>query len=1302
MMVAANVGEIGKMEFTGERFVPGTHGMIELEHIHRYLQASRIAAGKVVLDIASGEGYGSAMLAAHATKVIGVDISAEAIEHSRTRYQRHNLEFRVGTCADIPLDDATVDLIVSFETVEHHDQHDRMMQELKRVLRPGGVLLISSPDKLHYTIEPGRLNPFHIKELHKGEFQDLISKYFVHITYFAQRVFYGSGIFASQASPPLSSYLLSKELVKEFSGLSDPTYWIALASDCLLPSLASSVLEQPIDELEVVGQLKQALSERDRRVADLTSERDRRVADLTEQLGQHNGQIITLSHEVSERNNQIATLRESLTERGRQLADLRGLRDEVAACKAQIEKQQLWTSVLRAAAFTPLALNFPNAWVGHLPFAAWLIQTLSPGIFVELGTHSGNSFFTFCQATTQSGISTRCYAVDTWQGDEHAGRYDESVFARVSAYQQQHYSKFSRLLRMTFDDALQYFSDASISLLHIDGLHTYDAVRWDFESWLPKLAPGAVVLFHDTNVRERNFGVWKLWEELAAAYPLNLQFAHSHGLGVLQLNDAPEHTRLPWLEPGSPDKQLIVDFFSSLGLRQLDRAQALELQDQVAQVTRIAAEKDAHIISRDEEIRHLHEQNQHMHEQSQHLTQLEERIAGILSSRSWRSTAPLRAMGRWMRGILAESHARQGSSNSQGRVDAKQVERIAPLFDAAWYLEKNPDVRAAGRDPLEHFAQKGWTEGRNPNPLFDCGWYLQRNTDVRNAGLNPLDHFVTNGWKEGRNPHPLFDVRWYLEANPDVLAAGINPLQHFILQGGAEGRKPHPLFDTAWYRERHLDVKASGVNPLVHFVENGWTEGRSPNLDYNLPWYLETYEDVRASGMNPFIHYVEYGIAEGRASKPEAPTLATAKYPQATTTAPRIPSEIDRDDAASFDITQYLPQLQPGPTPPTDIGVDVIVPVYRGLEETRRCLMSLLADRHRPRGLIRVVDDCSPEPELSAWLSSLAADGSIELCRNRENLGFVRSVNHGIASAGLHDVVLLNSDTEVPSGFLQRLAGHAYSKPNIASVTPFSNAAGEFAGFPDKICRQLPPSYSLAAIDKACEEANGLRSLEIPTGVGFCMYIRRACLDEVGHFDADAFGRGYGEETDFCQRALIKGWRHLLACNTFVYHVGEVSFGQNAPERAASWNLLVSRYPGLPLALRSHLASQPTVPAVFAATARLFQTSPLPTVLVMNHSFEANNASCMEDAMDQTAAAANLLEVRALDSHLELSVPSIPGHPTLRFSPASVQDLSTYLHACSVSRIHLRHWIGIGPVFHELIGRMGIPVNLTVHDYVSA
>ena len=111
---------------------------------------------------------------------------------------------------------------------------------------------------------------------------------------------------------------------------------------------------------------------------------------------------------------------------------------------------------------------------------------------------------------------------------------------------------------------------------------------------------------------------------------------------------------------------------------------------------------------------------------------------------------------------------------------------------------------------------------------------------------------------------------------------------------------------------------------------------------------------------------------------------------------------------------------------------------------------------------------------------------------------------------------------------------------------------------------------------------------------------------------------------------------------------------------------------------------------------------PLPTVLILNHGFDGTHAGCIEDATGQAAGAANVLELRALDSHLELSVPSIPGHPTLRFPPAAVHDLSTFLHACSVCRIHLQHWIGIGPLLHELIGRMGVPVDLTVHDYFSA
>jgi O-antigen biosynthesis protein len=248
--------------------------------------------------------------------------------------------------------------------------------------------------------------------------------------------------------------------------------------------------------------------------------------------------------------------------------------------------------LITAASFNAISLEYPDAWVGHLPFASWLIREVEPKIFIELGTHSGNSYFSFCQSVVENGLASKCYAVDTWQGDEHAGQYGSDVFSKVFAHHQTHYAGFSRLLRTTFDDATAYFADKSIDLLHIDGLHTYEAVRHDFETWLPKLAPGAVVLFHDINVREREFGVWKLWEELQLEYPNNLEFVHSHGLGVLQLNDAPEDRKFSWLRQDETEKSKLITYFTALGLCQLDRYELRDLRSRLEIAQQALADRD--------------------------------------------------------------------------------------------------------------------------------------------------------------------------------------------------------------------------------------------------------------------------------------------------------------------------------------------------------------------------------------------------------------------------------------------------------------------------------------------------------------------------------------------------------------------------------------------------------------------------------------------------------------------------------------------------------------------------------------
>jgi O-antigen biosynthesis protein len=253
--------------------------------------------------------------------------------------------------------------------------------------------------------------------------------------------------------------------------------------------------------------------------------------------------------------------------------------------------------LMDAAKFAPVSLVPPGAWVGHIPFAAWLIKMFLPQIVVELGTHSGNSYFSFCQAVTEEGLATKCYAVDTWLGEEHSGFYGEEVFHQVNSHNQEHYAGFSRLLRMTFEEAVKYFSDGSIDLLHIDGLHTYEAVRHDFQTWLPKLSPGAIVLFHDTNVRERGFGVWKLWKELQGIYPNNFEFVHSEGLGVLQLAGGMEKRKLEWLRSSSPMRKQLKEYFSALGLMQRDRFELYQLRDHVHSLNQALRERNGKIAA---------------------------------------------------------------------------------------------------------------------------------------------------------------------------------------------------------------------------------------------------------------------------------------------------------------------------------------------------------------------------------------------------------------------------------------------------------------------------------------------------------------------------------------------------------------------------------------------------------------------------------------------------------------------------------------------------------------------------------
>jgi len=338
----------------------------------------------------------------------------------------------------------------------------------------------------------------------------------------------------------------------------------------------------------------------------------------------------------------------------------------------------------------PICFTYPSrltlsAWTAHVPFAFYLIDVLRPRSIVELGTHSGLSYCAFCQAVRQLGIDTRCYAVDTWQGDSQAGFYGPEVLGELREHHDPLYGGFSRLVESTFDAALQYFDDGTFDLLHIDGFHTYDAVKKDFDNWLPKMTDRGIVLFHDINVRERDFGVWKFWDEIKVLYP-HFEFIHSHGLGVLAVGQEYPRELREMFECSGQDAVIIREFFYQLGvrvetgqqlqtLRQTDKdslrlvekretliheknlqlmAQATQLQEndrQISERDTLIHEKNLQLIAqsellshKDEQIREqiaalqekdseLHEKNLQLIAQSEQLNykdeQINERSAGL-------------------------------------------------------------------------------------------------------------------------------------------------------------------------------------------------------------------------------------------------------------------------------------------------------------------------------------------------------------------------------------------------------------------------------------------------------------------------------------------------------------------------------------------------------------------------------------------------------------------------------------------------------------------------------------------------
>lgn len=322
-----------------------------------------------------------------------------------------------------------------------------------------------------------------------------------------------------------------------------------------------------------------------------------------------------------------------------------------------------------AALALPQDVTAPGPWAGHIPFAHWIVATVKPEILVELGTFKGNSYLNFCQSIIDNSTHTKAFAIDTWQGDEHSGYYGDDILSGLKTRHDAKYASFSTLMRSTFDDAVDKFEDKTIDLLHIDGLHTYEAVRNDFFTWLPKLSDRAVVLFHDTNVHQHGFGVYKFWEEIAQTYP-SFNFLHSNGLGVLAVGTKSPEAILKIADRNRANNVRTEAFklFTYLGsalesktelestqnelsnLTQLCDATNTALANREAAITALQTERDATISTlqaeRDATISSLKKEENEQRKLHQlierQLKDAEANVFALRNSTSWRITGPLR------------------------------------------------------------------------------------------------------------------------------------------------------------------------------------------------------------------------------------------------------------------------------------------------------------------------------------------------------------------------------------------------------------------------------------------------------------------------------------------------------------------------------------------------------------------------------------------------------------------------------------------------------------------------------------
>ena len=694
---------------------------------------------------------------------------------------------------------------------------------------------------------------------------------------------------------------------------------------------------------------------------------------------------------------------------------------------------------------TPLYLA-PSAWAEHLPFAFWLIENLRPKQFVELGVHYGVSYFAFCQAIKKNKIPAACYAIDNWTGDEHAGFYSNEIYEAVALHNRENYSGFSYLLRTDFNTAVTYFEDGSIDLLHIDGLHTYEAVKKDFETWFPRLSSHSVVLFHDIAVRNNNFGVFRFWNELQQKFP-SFSFIHGHGLGVLGTgSNLPDALKLFFSQAADEEATYHTrDLFSQLGSTVSDKLQMRNAEQTVGTLVteqagfqhrlgEIRKEKDelGALLSaerqRNEELENtlrdqkileitgqekLNAASQRLHDLEKDMVALQEQHAKLMVAKE--AATIEKNLGKEATVQLREEKkVLQNEFNSLLNELKSSQRALAEARNAEMDLHKETN-----RLNTESIERNQILQGQEGQLASYRKTLVEANKEKQElqAALENLENSFS--WKVTR---PL---RW-AKKNWIVLLTYVNHLFRqlvWVLQGtygqkkneAREYRKlyghvPAQLvedykllktsewFDEGWYLRQYADVRNDGADPALHYLTHGYHELRDPGPSFKTALYLERYPDVKLADANPLLHFLKHGQKEGRTFEP---VEIEKKEPAASAPKMELPDYQDPFFKKTIDTFPVKPKIS------------VIFPTYNTKPELLHLAIASVKNQIYTHWEICIADDCSTREATKQALQHYSSDEKIKVTFLKENSGISEASNAALKMATGEYIALMDHDDAV-------------------------------------------------------------------------------------------------------------------------------------------------------------------------------------------------------------------------------------------------------------------------------------------------